>query len=777
VIGSAREKQAGSDMTDYSYHRSHWGVFLAREAADGKVEVRPFVEDPNPSPIIQNFEDAVRHRARVARPSIRRGWLDNGPGSDVRRGADEFVEVEWDVAIDLVGKEIMRVRDRFGSSAIYGGSYGWSSAGRFHHAQSQVHRFLNVAGGYVRSVNSYSSGAASVIIPHIVGPFESISRKSVKWDDVRHSELIVCFGGMAAKNGMVSPGGPSRHRARASMVAARQRGARYVLISPLRDDLPAELDADWLPIKPGTDTALMLGIAHTLVKSARVDREFLSRSCEGYDRFERYLLGGYDGEPEKTAQWAADITQLSSEAIEELALDMARHKTLITVAQSLQRADHGEQPVWMGIVLAAMLGQLGSPGTGFSYGLGSMADIGEPSLAVPLPTLPQGSNAVTDYIPVARIADMLLHPGEPFSYNGNELRYPHIRLVYWAGGNPFHHHQDINRLRRAFRQPDTIIVNESAWTATARHADIVLPATLTLERSDIGGAAYDPFMIAMRPICRPFGEAKDDYEIFALLSERMGTGEQFTEGRAVMEWLRALYETTRTAMIRLGLSPPDFDEFWTTGEMRLPTLAETGGILAEFRRDPDKNPLPTPSGRIEIFSRAIDAFGYSDCKGHPTWMEPAEDVSGTSPLHLVANQPAARLHSQLDFGMHSRRSKHKDREVVRLSATDAKLRGIASGDIVRIFNERGSCLAAAKISDDVRAGVLHLPTGAWYDPVNAEDEQPMCAHGNPNVLTRDAGTSRLAQGCAGQLCCVEIEKFTGVPPGMRAHDPPDRTPG
>lgn len=206
--------------------------------------------------------------------------------------------------------------------------------------------------------------------------------------------------------------------------------------------------------------------------------------------------------------------------------------------------------------------------------------------------------------------------------------------------------------------------------------------------------------------------------------------------------------------------------------LALPTISETGGILAEFRRDPAKNRLSTPSGRIEIYSQTIDAFAYPDCKGHPAWIEPAEGVSGTAPLHLVANQPAARLHSQLDFGVHSRQSKHKDREIVRLSAADAEIRGIMTGDIVRIFNDRGSCLAAAKISGDVRTGVLHLPTGAWYDPVNVQDERPMCTHGNPNALTRDAGTSRLAQGCAGQLCCVEIERFDDAAPPVRAFIPP-----
>jgi biotin/methionine sulfoxide reductase len=104
----------------------------------------------------------------------------------------------------------------------------------------------------------------------------------------------------------------------------------------------------------------------------------------------------------------------------------------------------------MGVVLAALLGQSGLPGGGFAYALGSTSNTGKPPLAVPLPTLPIGQNSIADFIPVARIADMLLNPGERFDFNGRRLSYPEIKLVYWAGGNPFHHHQDLNRLREAF---------------------------------------------------------------------------------------------------------------------------------------------------------------------------------------------------------------------------------------------------------------------------------------------------------------------------------------
>ena len=202
----------------------------------------------------------------------------------------------------------------------------------------------------------------------------------------------------------------------------------------------------------------------------------------------------------------------------------------MTVAHALQRAEHGEQPVWAGAVLAAVLGQIGLPGGGYNYALGTLAHYGRRTVAAGLPVLPQGRNGVEAFIPCARIADMLLGPGETFDFDGRRLVYPDVRLVYWAGGNPFHHHQDLNRLRRAFARPDTVVVHESVWTATARHADIVLPCTTTLERPDIGAARGDPVLVAMKPVAAPFGEARDDYAVFSALAGRMGGEAAFTEG-------------------------------------------------------------------------------------------------------------------------------------------------------------------------------------------------------------------------------------------------------
>ena len=225
----------------------------------------------------------------------------------------------------------------------------------------------------------------------------------------------------------------------------------------------------------------------------------------------------------------------------------------------------------------------------------------------------------------------------------------------------------------------------------------------------------------------------------------------FTEGRSAGQWLRHLYEQTRRALLERGARAPEFELFWEAGELALPTLSGNGGIVRAFRRDPAAAPLPTPSGKVEIASAKVAAFGYADCPAHPTWLLPAERPNSRFPLQLIANQPATRLHSQLDFGATSLKSKIKDREPVRIHPQDAAARGIGAGDIVRLYNERGSCLAGAVLSEALRPGVVQLSTGAWYDPEDPAADHPICVHGNPNVVTRDAGTSKLAQGCAGQL--------------------------
>ncbi len=762
---------------EYStFTMSHWGAYHV-ETQDGRVaNVAPFERDPEPSPLIQAMPGVVHHGSRIVQPMVRQGWLDAGHASDTAgRGTEPFVAVSWNDALELLANELSRVKAAHGNEAFYPAS-GWGSAGAFHSASSQLKRFFNSFGGCVDQVTNYSFGAASVIVPHVVGSMAPLSQPTTWPTIIDSTGLFVAFGGASSKNSQTSMDGIGTHETQRYLRDARNAGMDFVQVSPMSNDFADELGAEWLALRPNTDTAVMLGLAHTLYVEGLHDTDFLDRYSVGFDRFRVYLTGESDGVP-KNADWAAAISGIDAETLRGLARRMANSRTMISVSWSVQRADHGEQPCWMAITLAAMLGQIGLPGGGVGIGYGSNGVTGNPTPGVASSQLPKGSNSTGEFIPMARISDMLLNPGAEYDFNGERRTYPDIRLMYWAGGNPFHKHQDINRLLEAWRRPETIIVNEPWWTPTARRADIVLPVTTTLERNDLVFTGRDRFCAAMQRAVPPVGEARNEYDIFTDLAGRLGFRETFTEGRDEMDWLRHMYDATRQNAAELNIEMPDFDEFWLDGYVELPAPEHPPVLFGAFRADPRQAPLKTPSGRIEIFSETIDRFGYDDCPGHPTWLQPAEwlgsDAAKRHPLHLISNQPRHRLHSQMDFGAPSQASKVRAREPVRIHPDDAAPRGIEDGDVVRLFNDRGMCLAGAEVTDSIRPGVLRLSTGAWFDPLASDEIGSLDKHGNPNMLTLDKGTSRLAQSCSAQSALVEIELFAGALPPITAYDQPD----
>lgn len=735
---------------------SHWGAIEVETEGGRITAARAFGGDPDPSAISEILPQAVHHRSRVLRPAIRRGWMEKRGGGG--RGRDAFVELPWDEALDIAAGEIDRVRKTHGNGAIFGGSYGWASAGRFHHAVGQLHRFLNTAGGYVASFASYSTGCAQSIMPHVFGiPFLQYTYSSQEsWQDIgAHAETLLMFGGINPKNSQVSMGGITEHETGTWFGRFAAKGIRCINVGPQRSD--AVEGCEWIPARPASDTALMLALAWCIEDAGRTDRAFLEKYTTGFTRFRPYLMGESDGQA-KTPEWAEPLTGVPAGVIRELAERISTTPTMITVAWSLQRGQHGEQPYWMSAVLAAMLGQIGLPGRGVGYGYGAIGGIGKSLTQLSGMALPQGENPVKEVIPVARMADMLRNPGGAYEFNGQKKTYPDIRLVYWAGGNPFHHHQDLNRLHEAWQGPETIIVNEPWWTATAKRADIVLPATTPYEREDIGRSNLDDYLFSMPQLIPPVGEARDDYAIFTGLAERMGLKEAFTGGRDAEGWLRHLYAGYVNGARELGIEVPDFDGLREQNWVQLPIKqAEPGqSLLMRFREDPEGQALPTPSGRIEIFSETIDGFGYDDCPGHPVWMPPAEWMGAATPaapLHLVSPQPGDKLHSQLESALADQPGARPETLVIH--PEDAARRGIATGGLVRVFNARGSCRARARLSEDILRGVTALPTGAWYGDAH-ENTDP---HGNPNVLTEDIGTSRLGQGCSAHTALVEVARL------------------
>lgn len=762
-------------IPDMPLTAAHWGVYRA-EVQDGRLTaLHPFEMDPEPSAIGQGILDLVDGPLRIRTPMVRKAWLENGFATGRQRdGQDEFVSIGWSEATRLVAGELDRVKRQYGNRSIYGGSYGWASAGRFHHAQSQLHRFLNCIGGYTRSVNSYSLAAGEVILSRILGDAASFIHAPQSWQSVAAStELLVAFGGMPVRNSQISAGGTGYHRTVEGLRQAKAAGVSFVNISPNQADVSDELKADWIPVRPGSDVALMLGLAHEIQSNDWHDLNFLDRYTEGYSQFATYLTGKTDGVV-KSAGWAAKITGVPEQEVKALAWRMAHSRTMISVSWSLTRQDNGEQPFWMATTLAAMLGQIGLPGGGVAYGYGAANSVGIERRQVQYAALPQLQNPVNDFIPVARIADMLLNPGAAYNFNGETRHFPEIRLVYWAGGNPFHHHQDLTRLSEAWQMPETIIVHDYCWNALAKRADIVLPCTTPLERDDIMITPRDRFAVAMKAVIPPVGQARDDHDILRGIAAELGVEDRFTGGQAADEWLAWIYEQSRAFARKSGVVLPEYERFLDMGWHETDPPEEPADAFTAFRNDPEDAPLKTPSGKIEITSTDDTSFEKASLFPFPAWYEPTEwlgRAGADAPFHLISSQPADKLHSQLDPGRTSQSARSMGRTPLRIHPGDASDLGLSEGACVRVHNSRGACLATALYDANLMRGVVQMSTGAWLDAVTMEDGRLLCRNGNPNVLTRDGGTSSLAQGPVAHSCLVAIEPY-GWPDPSQAYQPP-----
>ena len=757
---SGQARSSGTETSRTLTSLCHWGAFNATVEAGRLVRAVPWPGSGADPEMIGTWPEMVYSEQRIDRPYVRAGWLKNRERSDgAGRGREEMVPVAWEEALSLVAGELVRVRDTHGFTSIFGGSYGWSSAGRLHHARTQLRRFLGGFGGFTDQSCNYSWGAAQILLPHVLGDFDAVAGAATAWQTIiDHTDLIVAFGGLNPKNWRVSSGGAGSFHIPDKIAQARRNGVDFVVVSPVADDIPAGSDADWLAPHPNTDTALMLALCHELLVSGRADRDFLDRYCAGADEFVDYVLGRRDSLA-KTPAWAAPICGLPETAIRELAERLSKGRVMLTASWSLQRARFGEQPYWALIALAALIGQIGLPGGGFTFGYGSMNAVGLGARRGLVPAMPTLPNTDGMSIPVARWVDMLERPGDTIPFNGSMVTLPDIRMIYWAGGNPYHHSQDLFRLERAWARPETIVVNEPWWTPTARRADIVLPATTTAERSDIGGTSRDPHVFYMPKLIEPVAGARNDMAIFADLAARLGFEESFTAARDEEGWLRHLWSRTEAKAREAGIDAPDFDRLVAENPWRVPPPAEPEIYLSAFRKDPEGAPLATPSGRIELASHEIARYGYADAPGHPAWLGtprdggPVGDGDGSADgreFALLSRQPARFLHSQLAQVLNG-----DGPAPVRINPEDAARHSVGGGDLVRLQSGVGACLATAVIDPGCRTGVLAMETGPWF--IGGDDG--LDPAGNPNAVTPDLTASSLSQACAAQGISVSLQRI------------------
>lgn len=750
---------------------SHWGPFRALVKDGVLVGVQPVPElDAMPTTMLtQGLLDRVYDKTRVKYPMVRKSYLAD-PMGDTKphlRGKEPFVRVSWEQALALTANAILTTAEKHGNEALFSASYGgWSHAGLLR-PQVLQGRLFNLIGGHSVTTGDYSAGASQISLPHIIGDMEVYSPQTAWGVIAEKTEVMVWVGCDPWKNNRVEFT-VADHLMYPRWQEIKKRGVKFISINPQYTTTDDEMGSEWVKIVPNTDTALFLAMSYHIYTTGRHDQAYLDKYTVGFDKFLPYLLGqDADGTPAKTPEWAAPITGIPAQKIIEMAELFASKRTQFALAWSLQRAHHGEMPHWAAINFAAMLGKIGKPGegVGFSwhYGGGGMP---QSSKVMPI-GIPQGRNPLTTRCPASRISEMLLNPGKKYTRDGAEDVYPNVKLVYTAGNNVFSHQQDTNELLRAFNQQvETYICQDPWWCASSRFADIVLPATSALERDDIswGGTYGADKIYAMRQVIAPYGESLDDFEIFRRLADLMGVGYQFTEGLTVRQILENAYAHANPGV--------PFEEFWEKGYVKLDVPKQMHGWVrhGDFYTDPEKNPLHTQSGKIEMYCEVIAKANVPDCPPIPKFLEPAEYLGNAKPgqVHVVSPHPFNRLHSQM-ANTSVRHEEHvQGRQHVLISVEDAKANGIKDGDLVELYNQRGAVIAGARVTRKIMKGVVSLEEGGWVQ----FDSKGRCNAGSINVITTSLAASGLSQATSANTCIASLKKCTDPESENRAFEPP-----
>ena len=796
ALAAGEAAAVGDDITTWKISGSHFGAIRAKVVGDRVVDIRPFEHDKHPTEMVKGLLGLIYSPSRVRYPMVRLDWYRKRHLSDTsQRGDNRFVRVSWDEALDLFYEELERIQKNYGPWALHTGGVGWRSVGQVHSCGNHMVRGVGMHGRSVGTIGDYSTGAGQMILPYVLGSTEVYSQ-GTSWDVIlKESKLVVFWANDPIKNLQVG-WNTETHESYAYFEQLKQKVAdksiQVICIDPVKSKTLNYLGAaEHQYINPMTDVALMLAIAHTLVKENLHDQKFLDTYTLGFDQFLPYLQGKTEDKVEKTPEWAEKICGVPSDRIRELARLMARHRTQLIFGWAVQRQQHGEQPYWMGAVLAAMLGQIGLPGGGISYAH-HYSSVGVSSSGAAMPGAfplnldpgrkPRHDN--TDYkgysavVPIARVIDALLEPGKEIDFNGGKVKLPPYKMAIFSGCNQWHRQPQRNRMKEAWQKLETVVAIDYNWTATCRFADIVLPACTPFERNDLDG--YGSYsnrgILAMQKLIDPLFHSRPDFEIFRGLTRRFNRDAEYTRGMDEMQWIEKIYEDCRKENGLKDIAMPPFAEFWQKGYVLFPE-GKPWVRHADFRDDAEVNALGTPSGFIEIFSRKIERYGYADCKGHPVWMEKTERSHGGPgsdrfPLWLQSVHPDKRLHSQLCESEPLRETYAiAGREPVFIGPEDAAARGIAHGDLVRVFNDRGQLLAGAHVSDNFPRGVVRIQEGAWYGPTGPEIGA-LDTYGDPNTLTLDIGTSSLAQATSANTCLVQIEKFVGTPPRVTSFGGP-----
>lgn len=672
-----------------------------------------------------------------------------------KRGEGAFAPITWDEALETMAAQLRRIKAAYGNASIFV-PYGTGSYNQINGRQT-AQRLMNLFGGSLGYYNNYSWAAMAAATPTVYGTNTTGNQRQ----DWVNSRFILMWGWNPCE---MRDGTNSEHFLR----LAKEKGARIVCVDPRMTLSAVALADEWIPIRPGTDTAMLSAMAHVIITEGLHDKDFVATHCLGFDAsqmpaglesaesYQDYILGTRDGTA-KTPAWAEKICGIPRETIARLAREYARTKpAMLYQGYGLQRRAYGEQAVRAGCVLAAITGNVGIPG-GWAGGLGLQAPDGGPLWNV----FPAGPNPIKAQIPAflwteaaARGTQMTASDG----LIGTERLTSNIKMVYAVASSILlNQHADINRTAALLRDEkliEFIAVQDNFLTSSARFADLVLPACTQFETWGVAdGWKYGDEVLLMPKVVEPPGEARSDYRICADIAARLGLGEAYTQGRDERGWTAWAVDELRKARYP-GLPSLEEMEKTNAGVYALP-VTKPAVAFADFRRDPAGSPLRTPSGKIEIFSKRLHDLGRPDeipavPKYIPEWESPFGPEAAKTPLQVVGPHTLATAHSTLD-NVDGLREAFPRRLFI--NPADAESRGIRDGDRVRVFNDRGALVVACRVTRRIRPGVVALPQGAWWTPDKSGTDQ----RGSINVLTSTRATA-LAFGNAQHTIMAQVEK-------------------
>jgi len=624
-----------------------------------------------------------------ARGRAQRRWLsaENRVGTPWMRSATgELVRASWQAALDAVAAELVRVREQWGAEAIMLATGAGSGGGRGFSGASAAARLFSHWAAVTQTVGNLSHHSATWVEMNMLG-------QEVPADDratLLASRLIVLWGNNPADTRM---GPNTEHYIR----LARDRGAQVVLIDPRLSDSGALCDV-WLPIRPGTDAALVAGLVYMLETWGAVDRAFLESHASGYEVYQSYVMGRSDAVP-KTPAWASEITGLPVERIEWLAQQFAAVRPAsILPGWGPQRALWGEQFHRAMITLACVTGNMGKPGA-------ALPGVGVRNNRMQLPRLPYGEHR----------AARTLHNASWAQAISQGTLAPPIKLAFIAASNLVNRSSNTWACLRALQSLDTVVVLDPFMTPTAKLADIVLPINTDLERSDVvTGWGSDMHLFASQQVAETPDAARSDYWVCAEIAQRLGIGSVYTAGKTPDEWLAAWRSEPTDALAALdGQGVLRYD-----GALRV--------ALADFCRDPGRHPLPTASGRIEICSEAAAQKGLPRVPSYVAAQPNPPEMA--LPLQLLTPHHKLRANSGHGGNPWLRQI---DDQYLWINPRDATARGLVDGKRVRVRNALGVVECPARVTERIMPGVVCLPQGAWFSP----DEQGVDQAGSANVLT------------------------------------------